>query len=555
MTIDSTTRSTFLQQGIELYQEHKLTEASLVFLKLINSNPNDAEALHLLGIVYQHQNNVVAAIELLQRSLQINPYQPHVYNNLGNMYGDVGQSEAALVQYEQAISLEPTFFDAINNKALTLSILKRFDEALIAYELALSIHATSPAVYFNKGLTLDELGLFESALISYSKAIEFKPDFAECHNNKGVTLKELKQCKDAIVSYNEAIRLNPNYAEAYNNRGIAYKELRNYSQALEDYNQAISIDPQNPEFLWNKSQLLLLLGQYEEGWQLYEQRWKKDSFRQLKKNFNKPMWHGESTISGRILLHAEQGLGDTIQMLRYIPMVAMLGWTVIVQVPASLQAIAQQTVGASLVITSNQPIPHFDVHAPMMSLPFIFKTTLQSIPSNLPYIVVDPKRQSAWKARLGDKKNLRVALTWAGSPHHKNDYNRSISLKYFLPLLSLNADFYSLQKELRTGDQEILKKELRLKDFTSFFSDFSETAAFINEMDLVISVDTSVLHLAGALGKSAWALLLYSADFRWLTDRSDSPWYPSLTLFRQQSIADWNGVCSNVYHELSKRLS
>ena len=357
--------------------------------------------------------------------------------------------------------------------------------------------------------------------------------------------------QEALAAYDRILLLEPECVEAHSDRGFILQELRRYSEASASYDRAISICPDYAEAQFNKSRLQLLLGQYAEGWTLYEWRWKVDKHRIYFKDFKQPLWLGDRPIAGRtILLHAEQGFGDVIQFVRYVPMVEALGARVLLGVHPVLISLMQSLRGAFTLGTKLDALPAFELHCPLGSLPLAFKTEVDSIPMDIPYLFAEPQRRDIWRERLGNKVRPRIGLAWSGSASHSNDRNRSVALRSLEPLLSLNFEFHSLQKEIRTEDQSVLAGFTKILCHESELHDFADTAALIAEMDLVISVDTSVAHLAGALGKAVWILLPYAPDYRWMTERSDSPWYPTARLFRQSAIGDWGAVIEAVCSEL-----
>ena len=370
---------------------------------------------------------------------------------------------------------------------------------------------------------------------------------------RGAALHELKRLDEALVSYDKALAINPKYADAYNNRGSALKELKRTDEALASYDKALAINPEYADAYFNKSVLLLLMGQYLEGWELYEWRLKKD--KDDYPAFPKLAWRGQQDIQRkRLLIHAEQGLGDVIQFCRYVDQIKLLGAEVILEVPESLVSFVSTLTCPMTVVAKGTPLPEFDAYCPIMSLPYVFKTTLETIPSVTPYLSSDARKVHKWKARLQDEHRLKVGLVWSGSEHHRDDMSRSIRLEDLLPLTDLPAEWHSLQKDVRKHDAEKLRQHPEIHQHQSELNDFSDTAALVHCLDLVISVDTSVAHVAGALGKPVWILLPFLPDFRWLLDRGDSPWYPSARLLRQPKIGDWRSVVEMLRRALEERV-
>lgn len=580
--ITSDNQDAMIQQVLDLHQAGKLAEAVEQYNKLLNIFPNHPLLLAGLGTLAIQKNDFEQAIQLLEKSLKANPNQPSIFSNLGLALSRLNRLDAAVASYDQAIILKPDYADAYTNRGAALQGLNRFEEALDSFERAIALKPSSAEVYFNYGGALKNLKrLLDEALVSYDRAIELKPDFAvaynnrgivfqelkkfaealadfdqaiglrpyyvEAHNNRGIALQNLNQSEKAIASFDQAISLKPDYAEAYNNRGQALQEQHDFESALANYDQAISLKPDYAGAHWNKATLKLLTGDFQEGWRLYEWRWRDQQKQQLR-NFSQPLWLGEQSVADKtVLIYPEQGFGDVIQFCRYATMLGALDAKVVIEAPASLMTLLSTLKGDLTLIEKGQSLPAFDMHCPIMSLPLAFKTTIDTIPAVVPYLYADPKKQQFWHDRLGSKTNPRVGLAWSGSSTHQNDHNRSIPLKLLEPLLSLPFEFHSLQKDIRLDDAVHLKQCDQVQLHHDYLYDFSDTAALISEMDIVISVDTSVAHLAGALAKPIWILLPFSADYRWLLNRSDSPWYPTATLFRQPKISDWSTVIAEVF--------
>ena len=327
-------------------------------------------------------------------------------------------------------------------------------------------------------------------------------------------------------------------------------------EALDSYDQAIALEPDSAEALWNKSLTLLLIGDFDQGWPLYEHRWDNKTLGLKKRIVPQPLWLGVESLNGKtILLHAEQGLGDTIQFCRYAKLVSELGARVVLEAPVALMPILTMLEGVDSLIQEQQPLPDFDYHCPLLSLPLALKTTVQTIPSSGSYLQTEPEKISTWTQKLGKKIRPRVGLVWSGNAKHKNDSNRSITLQQLYSFLPDGYDYISLHKEIRPSDQEVLNNQIGITTFCTELHDFSDTAALCELMDVVISVDTSVAHLASALGKETWILLPYAPDWRWFLDQQNSPWYQSARLYRQDERREWNNVLNNIAADLNRRLT
>jgi tetratricopeptide (TPR) repeat protein len=357
----------------------------------------------------------------------------------------------------------------------------------------------------------------------------------------------LRRFDEALASYGRALELRPDYSEALMNRGITLHALKRFGEELESYAHALALRPDYAEAHFNEGWCRMLQGDFDRGLRKHEWRWQTGQLKKQIWNFTQPLWRGADDIAGKaILLHAEQGYGDTIQFCRYAQRVAARGARVILRVQAPLRELLGDLSGAAQVLSSGEPLPDFDVHCPLLSLPLAFGTRVETIPAETPYLRVAPQAAARWSNRLGAKSRLRIGLAWSGSTAHKNDHNRSMPLRTFLPLLDCGATFVSLQREVRAGDAGVLQERSDILHFGDELKDFTDTAALIASLDLVIAVDTGVVHLAGALAKPVWVLLPFIPDWRWMLDRDDSPWYPTARLFRQDDSREWDSVVMRV---------
>jgi len=453
--------------------------------------------------------------------------------------------------YAEVLREAPNHFDALHLLGVIALQTRQTQRGVALIAKAIKLKPGSAAAYNNLGNGLHALKHYTEAIASYDKAIALKPDYAEAYSNHGNVLNTLNKHAEALTSYDRAIALKPNYVDAYYNRGNALNALNRHREALESYDRALALRPDYAEAHYNGAFCRLLMGDLPRGWQENEWRWETDEFRSYKRSFVQPLWLGQEAVAGKtILLHAEQGLGDSIQFCRYVPLVAARGARVVLEVPRPLHDLMSTLAGSPEVIDKGSRLPEFDMHCPLLSLPLAFGTTLETIPSSVPYLQVSPAGGQHWNARLGANRGRRVGLAWSGRPTHKNDQNRSIGLQPLLPLLDTGATFVCLQKDIRPDDAEVLKGHKAILDFSDELNDFSDTAALISQLDLVISVDTSVAHLAGALAKPVWVLLPFIPDWRWLLDRDDNPWYPTARLFRQDDTRAWDGVIVRVHDAL-----
>ena len=402
---------------------------------------------------------------------------------------------------------------------------------------------------------MSDLKRLDEALRSYDRALALKPDYVEALTNRGVVLADLKRSDEALQSYDRALALKPDDVEALYNRGTTLNGLQRHDEALEYYDRALALKPEHAQAHWNRALCSLQLGDFASGWAEYEWRWRRNRPENAKREFRQPLWLGIEPLAGKtILLHAEQGLGDTLQFCRYVRPVAALGARVVLEVQPPLLPLLRRLEGASELRATGAALPAFDYHCPLLSLPLAFKTELASVPSDIPYLRSDAARVEKWRERLGPKMQPRVGIAWSGATGHKNDHNRSLSLAQVLPLLIEQVQWVSLQKELREADAQLMSAQTPMRSYGEELKDFADTAALVELMDVVVAVDTSVAHLAGALGKPVWILLPFNSDWRWLLDRDDSLWYPTARLFRQPAIGDWASVIDTVRNELAREL-
>ena len=453
-----------------------------------------------------------------------------------------GQLDAAETQYRKLLNFLPSNTALLTNLG-TIALQKgNLEDGVRIIGKSLQINPNQPYALNNRGNALKDLKRLDEALASYDRALVLKPDYAEAYLNRGVTLQDLKRLEEALASYDRVLVLKPDYAETYSNRGNALKDLKRLDEALASYDHAIVLKSEYADAYWNKSLLKILTGDYLEGWQLYEWGWKNFARTPLR-TFTEPLWLGtEALVNKTLLIYPEQGLGDYIQCIRYAVLVEQLGATVILEVPLALMSLVSTLKGQFTLVESGKPLPDFDYHCPVMSLPLAFKTTVETIPAQLPYLYTNDDKKQHWQEKLGNKTVTRIGLVWSGSTGHKNDHNRSLLLLQLASLLELPVEFHSLQKEVRAVDIKTLIDLPHIHQHQGDLLDFSDTAALIDAMDIIISVDTSVAHLAGAMGKKVFILLPYAPDYRWMLDRTDSPWYSSATLFRQPALDDWESV-------------
>lgn len=453
-----------------------------------------------------------------------------------------------LIESEQTdISKAADFYD----QGIAFQDKGRLEEAVTCYQKAIELNKNHAGAFYNLGVAHQKMCQLDKAILSYEIAIGLNQSFVEAHFNLGIAYKEKEQIEEAVTCFQRVLQLKQDHAGAYYNLGNALVAQGHFDESLQFYQKAIEIDPDCAEAHWNIALIKLLTGNFQEGWRGYEWRWKlKDIL--TKPSFHKPLWDGSDIKGKTILLYAKQGFGDTIQFIRYTPLIAQRDANVIVECQKELISLLKNVEGVQHIIGHGESMPHFDIYCPLLSLPSIFDTTLESIPSQIPYISVDSGLVQKWHEKFKhDKSKQKIGLVWSGDPALKDDHSRSCSLEIFSPLAQLDdIIFYSLQKGEASEYKNNLPHKIKLIDYTEEIKDFSDTAAFIQNLDLIISVDTAVAHLAGALGKPVWALIPFVPDWRWLLNRNDSPWYPTMRLFRQPSRGDWEAVIAIIAKEL-----
>jgi Flp pilus assembly protein TadD len=455
-----------------------------------------------------------------------------------------GRLADAEKMYKQILAREPGHAESLNWLGVIAHQRDHHAEAVRLIDLALKTNPGDVLALNNRGNALQALKRFEEALSSYDRALEVRPDFAVAHYNRGNTLHALARFDEALASYDRALALQPNYPEAHGNRGIALHNLKRFDEALSSYQRALALRPDFAEAHYCEALSRLLTGDLDRGWQEHEWRWRTQQLGHGRRNFVQPLWDGADDIAGKtILLHAEQGFGDTIQFCRYVPRVAERGARVILEVQKPLYELMGIFSGVADIVSRGDPLADFDMHCPLLSLPRAFQARLETIPSATPFLRAPAPAVAAWNARLPPRTRPRIGLAWCGRPTHNNDRNRSIELGTFWSLIDgVEAVWVSLQRDVRAGDATLLRERDDVLHFGEELQTFADTAALISNLDLVISVDTSVAHLAGALAKPVWVLLPFIPDWRWLLDRDDSPWYPTARLFRQDGSRRWDGA-------------
>jgi len=570
-------------RGLALHELGRFEEAMANFDKAIALQPDDADLHSNRGLALEAQKRPAEALASYDQAIALRPDFPEAHNNRGNTLQSLQRPEEALLAHGKAIALRPDYAAAHFNNGNAFRLLGRFAEAVTCYDKAITLQSDYAAAHSNRGLALQALLLWEEAVASYDRAIALRPTMAEAYNNRGTALQaakrfeealasydratairhgyaeawnnrgtvlqSLRRPEDALRSYSRALKLIPDYAEAYHNRASSLYDLNRSEQALADYDNAIALQPDYAGAYSNKAICLLRMGRFAEAWPLYEWR-KRRPEASADRVYPQPLWLGSEDISGKTLfVYWEQGLGDTVQFCRYARLVEACGARVILQVQRPLVRLLQQLSPTIEIIGPEQSPTDFDCHCPLLSLPLAFGTEVSTIPTLGQPFRTDERLRDAWAARVPSTRCPRVGIAWRGGTDFKNDYSRSIDLKTFRALLHPAIDWICIQKELRPEDQAIMA-DTNVHFFGDQLVDFADTAALLEQIDRVVTVDTSVGHVAAAIGKPVWLLLPYNSDWRWLLNRSDTPWYPTVRLIRQSQPGSWDEVLERAKLEL-----
>jgi len=597
--------------ALDQHRAGHLQQAERLYRQILEANPRHADALHLLGVLIAQLGRHDLAVAYIEQALTVKPNTAAFHNNLGFSYQALGRLDEALSQYQQAVRLQPDFAGAHNNLGNVHRAQGRVEDAARSYRHALNLQPDDALAHNNLGVALQELGKPNEAVAWHHQAIRLKPDFIDAYNNLGVALQALKKLDEALATfqhalrlkpddpeahsnmgnvlkeqgkldeavayYREAVRLKPSYAVAHNNLAFALQEQGKYDAAMGCYGQALGLEPDLAVAHWNRSLLRLMLGDFEQGWPEYEWRWTQPIF--TRRPFHRPRWDGSDLGGQTILLHVEQGFGDMIQFVRYVPLVKQRGGKVIVECHPPLVRLLAGVQEIDCLVALGSPLPAFDVQAPLVSLPLIFHTPLATVPAPVPYLHADADLGKHWRLELNKGLGARdegressmtrsslaprpsplapflVGIAWQGNPTYRADRQRSIPLAHFARLAQVpGVQLLSLQKGPGTEQLRALSGQFPVVDLDSRLDEasgaFMDTAAVMKNLDLVISSDTAVPHLAGALGVPVWLALPYVPDWRWLLEREDCPWYPTMRLFRQTRYGQWEDVFDRMAEEL-----
>jgi predicted O-linked N-acetylglucosamine transferase (SPINDLY family) len=552
------------QHGFSLYQLGRWNEALASFEAALSRFPDDPDFFTCRGLVLQHLGREADALASHEKAIALRPNHPEAFNNAGNALLRLERFSEAITRYTHALSARPEFPEAFNGRGLALMELGRYKEALADLDAALAIRPDYAEALNGRGIVLHHLGRREEGLDSLDAAITVRPSYLDPHSNRGNLLQSLDRLEEAIVSYDEALRLSPDFLEALHNKGRALLHAGRLDEARSCFDIVLARKGVYPEAEMGRSVCCLLQGDLAQGWLGYEQRASQKGAPTLRHK-DCPRWTGKESLLGcTLLLHAEQGLGDTIQFVRYLPLLAERGARIILEAPRRLRALLGSLRTAVEIIEQDHPRPAVDFQCPLLSLPLAFGTSQTTIPWQGPYLFAEPNRVEIWAKRLQValkpavethpdhlSRARRIGIVWQGNPSGEVDFGRSIPLEAFAPLSRIpGVQLVSLQKGFGTEQIQALPSKFPLTVLGPDFDDgpdaFLDSAAVIQSLDILVTSDTAMAHLAGALGKPVWIALKHVPDWRWMMDRADSPWYPSARLFRQQTRGDWESVFQKI---------
>lgn len=541
------------QKAKQLIESGDLVAAGNNLKKSLQININQPNVIVNYASILKERKNYKEAIKYFKLLVKITDPSAEIYFNIALLYGEQGHYDEALKFYLQAYNLKPEQLEIIHNIANAYSRLEKYDQAIAYYKKSIALNPQSIDSLNNLAINLMKIQNFDEAIHYCKLAIKANPSVAASYNNIGNIYKEINEFKHAIRSYNEAVALDPNQAEFFYNLANTYQELLDFKNTALFLDKALDINNHYYPALWNKALTNLLLGNFSVGWELYECRWL-DQQRHKQKKLTSSLWLGEEPLTNQsIIVTSEQGFGDAIQMYRYFPLLAQHAEKVFIETDDALMPLFSSLQNNLSFITKGGKLPVTDYHIPLMSLPFAFKTEVSTILNTVPYIFGNKSSYNPFFIKPSNR-SLKIGLVWAGSKTHKEDHLRSIDCRLLEPIFKLPIEIHSLQKIINTDEQNILGSYKNIHQHSKNLRNFLDTACFIDQMDIVISVDTAVAHLAGAMSKEVWLMLPFIPDFRWLLERNDSPWYPTIRLYRQSEKRDWVEVIDSIVANLKKRL-
>jgi tetratricopeptide (TPR) repeat protein len=543
------------EQAVRYHQAGHLAQAEALYGQILQAEPRHANVLCNLGVLRHGQGRLEEAAAFYRQALVNNPNHVDAQNNLGAALKDLGKPGEAIFAYRQTLRLNPNYADAHNNLGVVLRETGQVDEAIDSFQRALALIPRHAYALNNLGVALQEKNRLDEAIERHRQALAINPNYAEALNSLGYALYAQGQADEAMRCYRQALQINPRHAEAHNNLGIALFEQGRFAEAEESYRQTLVCDTSHKLARWNRSMLRLLQGDLAGGWPDYEFRWSQPGL--APRSFQQARWDGAPLAGKTVLVHAEQGLGDAIQFVRYLPLVKERGGRVIFECHRPLYDLVHGMAGVDQVIRVGDPWPEHDAQIALVSLPGLFGTTLATIPANVPYLLADPERVKRWreaiKAAVGIDARLKVGIVWQGNPKNPKDHLRSLPLKCFEPLAKV-AGVKLLSLQVGAGTEQIAACQFPIIDLGRDFDpeSLADLAAALVNLDLVVTVESGVAHLAGALAVPTWTLLRFVPDWRWLLERSDSPWYPTMRLYRQKERGEWAEVVARIAEDLTR---
>ena len=533
-----------------------LATATTEYQRAVQLDPHADDVYTRLGDVLQLQGQLEPAVACYQQVLCRKPTSTRALTNLGVALQEQGQLKPAIHCFQQALALDPGSLEALLNLGVALKAQGQCEAAADCLQKVIQRAPTSAVAYNNLGMVRHEQGQFEVALQHYRQAIQLRPDYAKAYSNIGTLLHALGRLAEAVAHLEHALRLQPDFIEAHSNLGLALQAQGHVEAAITAFERALQYKPDCVQAHWNRAIAWLLSGNFQQGWREYEWRWRRPD--SPPPAFLQPCWDGTPFPQQTLLVYAEQGLGDTLQFVRYLPHVAARGQHVVLACQPALVRLLRTCPGVQTLVVKDRPEmadQPFDLYIPLLSLPGIFETTAATIPADVPYLAAEPELVQQWRMHLEVEQAFRVGLVWAGNPSHKNDRNRSCTLATLAPLAHLpHVALFSLQTGPAAGQIDQPPAGMTLHDVGRMLGDFADTAAVIAHLDLVITVDTAVAHLAGAMGKPVWILLPFAPDWRWGQHSAHTPWYPTMRLFRQPAPGAWEAVCQSVVEALTTLL-
>lgn len=532
-----------LSEAFAWHEKRQYEKARPLYQAVLKIDPHHADALHLLGVLESDLGNNAQAVTYIRKALMSNPRMVPALVNLGSALKSLKKLDEALAAYDKAIALDAHFALAHFNRGNLLRDWGKLPEALESFQTAARLQPQDADAHNNCGAVLWKQGAWEESLPHFDRALALNPEHIEAQINKARALQDLLRFDEGLAIYDKLLALHPTHPKARVNRGALLEEMGRDQDAIAEYLRVHEFAPQNKDAYWNEGLCKLKLGDFRQGWELYEWRWRGPEAVLHRSTTKLPQWRGEPLQGRKILIYAEQGFGDSLQFCRYIEQVAQLGAEVIFEAQVPLHGLFRNLAGVSRLIAPTDTLPKVDFQCALLSVPHVLGTTLDTIPARVPYLSADPERSAQWQARIGEARGKRVAIIWDSTTKTADEFKRVLRAEQLAPLFSSGlADFYVAQKVIKPVDREVLAQHANVHIFDDALTDFSDTAALLSHMDGVISIDTSVAHLAGALGKPTWIMLPHIAEWRWLTGREDSPWYPTARLFRQPTYGDWHSV-------------